>query len=453
MRGTIDIDQNICEVDIEQNICEVAIDQNICEVGVITQDVVATFDEQDDVSGATLTINGASYTLDANGQAVIYGLISYTDYAYTITKGGYNDLEGTLSTGAGPTVTESVTLVPSTSDIVFHVTHDEADKQGATVKIYDDEEQLVDTGVTDEDGEYTSALESGNTFTYTVELTYYTTAEGEIEVSGDDTEEVELEWFFESIITEWWHSGDVTTSTENGNVYVNEAANQKGTVKLEQITGNIRPLLDDNDLIHFTYIDDGADDRLDSEAMDDIGADESFTITFWWRPDNQSRIHWLMSRYNDYDPRDWIDPGRYGWGVANQSNWFPYAYLRDVNGNGAYVELSNFYNRDPAPDGVLYEFCFFTMVVDRANDLLRFYGWSELGTEQYGEADISSITGDINSVIDNILRIGHTWNATWGMEGKSDEWKLFKGTALDEDTYKLVRDWDIAHGQLSKYFE
>jgi hypothetical protein len=170
---------------------------------IIKDDAKVTFRELNGLSDVTITVNDIELTTNANGKASLR-LPKYDSFDYVAEKSGYADTESTVII-AGKDVTETFTMTPSTSDIVFHVTDSaDVDLEGVIVTVDGNDYETNADGNTE-----VVALESGETFDI---IFIYRNVEDtdSIEVSGDQTKELQFD-YLEAIM-----NYDVTVEAAGG---------------------------------------------------------------------------------------------------------------------------------------------------------------------------------------------------------------------------------------------
>jgi len=123
------------------------------------------------ISGASVTFNGTTQTTNASGNATLYYSGANT-YSYTVSKAGYNTYTGSVAEPGNDPV--QVQLASQDYTVVFHI-KDNANYplQNATVNLAS---QIYSTDV---NGLVTfSNVPAGNTYSYSVSKTGYTTTTG-----------------------------------------------------------------------------------------------------------------------------------------------------------------------------------------------------------------------------------------------------------------------------------
>jgi hypothetical protein len=158
----------------------VTMNESAYTVTFIVQDEFANF-----VDGASISINSATLTTDASGQATI-DLINGA-YNYTVSKTGLANANGSLTVN-GTTITENVTMYSSAYTITFNVTDSDAGTaiEGAAIEINST------TLLSDASGTASINLPDGN-YAYSVTKAGFEGANGNVIVSGADvTENVSL---------------------------------------------------------------------------------------------------------------------------------------------------------------------------------------------------------------------------------------------------------------------
>jgi gliding motility-associated-like protein len=224
---------------------------------------ITVVDENGDpIAGATITINGETYTTDENGQVTLE--LPNGEYDYTVTIDGYEDFTGTITVD-GENVDETITMITETHTITITVLDENGDPiEGAIVTI-DGEEY-----VTDENGQVTLELPNGE-YDYTVTIDGYDDFTGTITVGGEDMDETitmttETHTISITVVDENGDPIEGATVTINGEEYVTD---ENGQVTLELPNGEY----------DYTVTIDGYDDFTGTITMGGEDVDEIVTMT------------------------------------------------------------------------------------------------------------------------------------------------------------------------------
>ena len=144
-------------------------------------------DSDEDIEGATVSVNGEDLTTDTGGMAATYLPPNNVDgYDYEVVADGYANAFGNILVDYEDVLEEVTMSAPASYTVTFNVTDGTDPVEGAVVDINDT--QLT----TDAAGVATIDLENGS-YPYTVTADDFVSVSGEVVVNGDDvTEDVVL---------------------------------------------------------------------------------------------------------------------------------------------------------------------------------------------------------------------------------------------------------------------
>jgi hypothetical protein len=153
------------------------------EFGVLPEVTFVVKDEADNLmEGATVTMEGADYTTDINGEATM--MMEVGSYDYTVVMDGYYEATGTIDVTSTPVITEQVVLVEMVYTATLNVTDDANGDalEGVAIEISLDGE-VIETLTTDVDGSASVDLSNG-AYDFVATLAGYGTIEESFTIGG-----------------------------------------------------------------------------------------------------------------------------------------------------------------------------------------------------------------------------------------------------------------------------
>lgn len=160
------------------------VDQGVSLILIVYTVNFTISDGANPIDGASVSFNSEIMTSDASGLASFDGVVPGTGLAYSVTKAGYDDVNGTLDV-VDADVNENVTMNLILYTVTFNVTDGSAALEGAMVSFNSIQVSTNSSGTA-----LFTDVAPGTGLAYTVNLLNFFIEAGTVDVDGDETVDI-----------------------------------------------------------------------------------------------------------------------------------------------------------------------------------------------------------------------------------------------------------------------